>query len=412
MYDFSFVPPVVQQYFTLSKHDQKVFGKYACSWWEDHSIIKYPSCLISYKYALDSPNSYNNVRKNYRIPDDVEVFVDSGAFTAVSRKIVLDPKNVFNWQERNGDVAFILDVIPADVEIASTVGRQVVKHYGFEEFKKNAQETYKNCEIFFNLRKNKHPKIYAITHGIPIRNLITNELEEMYEYWYDILKDFPFDGWATGFKPVHNPLLQAVALMKLYDKGHRENIHLLGVAAAKTIPVMIWAKRYIKNITFDGTRYGHGAMTRMYFYPENITDFKFWGDKKFRQPGKGISWDYESGKVNCKCKVCEIVKENVGNLLFYNSSGSFPGALIGLHNILVHENLVNGYEKRKHDYKEFIAFLQQHTKKQSFKEAKSAIDFIEDCISNGFDNTYNRYLSAGYDFGLKQEPVFGGLEIW
>jgi len=407
-----FVPPVIQQVFSLGRHDRRIFDKFAGNWWEDHAVFKYPQLLISYKYKIDNKVTYDDLRKNYRIPDDVRVFCDSGAFTAVSRKIELDPKDVFDWQRRNGNIAFILDEIPADVQVASAVGKQNYKQFGLDEFSKKADQTARNCEAVFKMRgSDTFPKIYGITHGIPIRNILTNEYEDLYEYWFNRLKDFPFDGWGTGFKPVHNPLLQALALMKLYDKGVRSNIHLLGVAAAKSIPVMVWATRYIDDVTFDGTRYGHGAMTRMYFYPDKISKLRFWGEKIYQDPVRGIYNDHINGRLNCDCYICETVIREHGNLLYYNEPGSLAGVLLSLHNILAHTRLVESYQAALNDKNAFLSIAQQHVNDHSYKEIKYAIDFMDDCVAHGFDKTYSKYISAGFDFGLRKGKAGGTLDF-
>ena len=404
------VPPVIQQLLTLTKHDQKVFDKFACNFWEDHAIFKYNSLLITYYFKIQSPNQYDNLRKNYRIPDDVTVFCDSGAYGAITHNKKLDPHDVFDWQRRNGDIAFILDEIPQQVDIASTVGKTNIKHFGFKEFKKCADKTYQNCEIFFNMRgNNRKPLIYGITHGLPVRNLLTNEQEDMYDYWFDKLKDFDFDGWGTGFKPVSNPLLQALAIMKLYDKGIRENIHLLGVAAARTIPVMVWASKYVENMTFDGTRYGHGATTRMYFYPERISKLKFWGEKIFKDPRRGIHDDYSKGALICQCDVCRTILNSFGDLNFYGKSGSFSGALLALHNLLVHTNLISEYEKRLNNKESFLQLAEQHMRRAAYLQVVQAIEFIEDCVTDGFNKTYNKYLAAGFDFGIRKGKMREGM---
>ncbi|GAH08329.1 unnamed protein product, partial [marine sediment metagenome] len=254
------------------------------SWWSDRALFRHNHVLSSYWISKKWPN----FREVLRIPKDVTVWADSGGYTIATKGVKVDIRDALKWQERNADIAFTLDIPPTIVTAGNQISPGKNERVSADKFEQCAETTRKN-NLFFLNNKSTDLLIYNVQHGWDLK---TQNL-----WWDYTAKDIPFDGYATGAKPVGDCLLQAMCIMHLWDKGVRERIHLLGVSSITVIPVLVWASQYIDKVSFDSKSYGYGSITRAYVYPDKIRYYTHLGKKKNTKKD-------QLNKFTCTCPVC------------------------------------------------------------------------------------------------------------
>lgn len=344
-------------------------GKYDPAWFTDLSIFHHPYMLVSYYYSGKIPD----YRKTLRIQDDVQLMADSGGYSIFTQGGDISPVDVLRWQEKNSDIAFSLDLPPARSENTTRCSPGKVIYHNIDKFEENAEISRKNNIIFQENRTTDKLKIYNVIHGY--------NLETMNLWWDYVTPGIDFEGYATGAKPATNILLQALCIMFLYNKGVRKNIHLLGISGITVIPLIVWASQYIDNISFDSTSYGYGARTRAYVYPEKIRYYTHFGRKYATKK-------HPMSKIYCNCPIC---KDFDTPEYFIKSDITWPGMLLSLHNLWCVKQYVEELENAVGDKDKFFELVKQHTGNWSDKTIYG-INFIEDCLKAGFDNTYKTYF--------------------
>ncbi len=347
-----------------------LWNGYDPAWFTDLSVFQHPYVLVSYYYSGKIPN----YRERLRIRPEVELWADSGGYSVFTQGAKINPIEVLRWQEKNSNVAFTLDVPPASSENVGRVYPGKVQYHVLDEFEKCAEQTRKNTLFFQENRNSDKLKIYNIVQGYNKQSL---------ELWWDyVTNGIKLDGFGTGTKPTSNTLMQALCLMFLYSKGVRENVHLLGVSGITVIPLLVWVSQYIKKVTFDSTSYGYGSRTRAYMYPDKIREYTHFG-KKYKTKIKPLT------KLNCPCPICTTVKTVD---YFLENDVTWPGLLLSLHNLWVTKKYVEDLERAILISKEeFFKLSKQHVGNH-YESLLLSINFVEECISKGFDVTYNKYF--------------------
>ncbi|GAH52550.1 unnamed protein product, partial [marine sediment metagenome] len=217
------VPAMILHFQGMWNRNIREVEEHSIAWWEKECFFYYPYLLVSAFYGMSVPN----FREKYHVSDEVTLIADSGGYqighsveqnrlySESNGKIgkrtqvpEINPLKVLRWQEENADIALTLDV-------PST---RIKDDNAFIEF---AKETKGYTKIYFDKRENYKMKIYKIIHG---------ENDRRREIWWNELKEYEFEGYATGVKPASDPLAQAKAIMFLYNKGIKENLHILGVS--------------------------------------------------------------------------------------------------------------------------------------------------------------------------------------
>ena len=350
----------------------KLYNNHDASWFTDLAYFYHPHMLVSYYYS----GKIFEYRKMLRILDDIELWADSGGYSLATQGGEIDVRKVLKWQEHNANVAFSLDLPPSSTENTTRISPGKHSYHTLEKFERNAEISRQNNLDFMTLRTSDKLKIYNVIHGYS---------NETIDLWWDYAtKDVQFEGYATGLKPSSDALLQAMCIMKLYDKGVRKNLHLLGVAGITVIPLIVWCSQYIDRISFDSTSYGYGSRTRAYVYPDRIRDYTHFGKKYLtkKNPMK---------KLYCECPICQDVKTVD---YFCESNVTWPGLLISLHNLWCFQNYTNLLNQTLHAEKnkeKFIALIKTHTGDWADKTLY-AINFVEDCMKYGYDKAYSMYF--------------------
>jgi len=363
-------------------------GLYDPVWFSEKSIFIHPEVLVSYYYS----GRIADYRKKLHIRDDVRLWADSGGYSIFTQGGTINPREVLTWQEENANIAFSLDIPPAASFNTTRCSPGRVVYHQVKEFEKHAQLSYKNNVDFQSLRTSDKLKIYNVIHGY--------NKETLDIWWNCVTKNIHFEGYATGTKPTHNILLQAMCVMFLWHKGVRERVHLLGVAGINVIPVLVWMSQYIDLISFDSTSYGYGARTRAYMLPDRIRYYTHFGKKYLVKKNRLTI-------LNCPCPICQDVKTPD---YFCESGITWPGMLISLHNLWLVKHYVEELEKVlfiEKDIGKFNSLIKQHTGRAS-DDVFHAINFVEAVVKMGYDKAYDLYF-ANNDINkqkFKQRTLF------
>lgn len=279
-------------------------------WWDEKGFFKHDSVLISAHYGQQDAET-QNCREFLQIPDGAKLYGDSGGFQALTQKKVIDNEKLLDWFDRNCDFGFANDFPEKFIKMRTS------DQYKNQHTPTVMNNTYKDMMVWMAesnevllRRKMKRCKLYNIVHG--------QNLKQMNE-WFDTVKDDRFYGWATGIKPT-DPFKVAFALAFLYHKGVKKNVHILGCSGYETIPVVIWATKWIDNITFDSSSWMAGNVYRSYCNPLDI--------RKKLIIGNSSTGQYTQ-KLPCNCPVCSSIK-NTAKIYDNNATSA---SLVSLHNL-------------------------------------------------------------------------------
>jgi hypothetical protein len=314
------------------------------------------------------------------IPREVKIICDSGGYELLSRRAKglpckIEALDVLRWQEEVGDVGLTLDLSPVNLQATGEGGKSVATNpnpISHELFLERLEETCQNNDIFADNRDRSKPlKIYNVIHS-GMGNIGSIET------WYDRVKDYKFEGWSIAPKPPSDSFKVAVDGMFLWDRGVRENLHVLGISGIKVLPVLVYMEKFIKNISTDSFSFGVNAIVRKHM--------NLHGPDFFYKPA-----EHKYSKIPCICPVCSNL-ESVEDL--YRTD--VPGyAVIALHNLWTYLNYLKYLEAIADDKEHFMDFCKKHP------ALEKAINMIDYTIDFGWDEAICKA-------GLKQSS----LEAW
>ena len=349
-------------------------NKFSCSFWSDSSLFKCLNLLTSAYYS----RTKTNWRAHMDIGEDATLMADSGGFQCATIGAKLDPLEILKWQEVNANIAFTLDIPPVNLEqkAVGPVSTTKLVWMSDAEFNVALEKTYQNNIVFEKNRTNKNLKIYNCLHGTS---------EDKFDRWFNRVKDFEFEGWAYGCKPVGDPLVQSMGLSRLYHRGIRDRVHLLGVGGINVLPVLIYCTKYFTNLTVDSSSYGQGYLTKKYLIPDDLTDSISFG--RLRDPDEKHYSQYDS--LPCMCPVCSEVE----HLEILAQPGSIGGALIALHNLYSIVSFVD--ELKMMNERELLDYISENCPQR----ATEAVKFFDISVSQGHEKamqTYRDYFSQEF----------------
>ncbi len=342
-------------------------------WWGSKGYYRHGALLLNYFHQK------NLNRDNMFIPEDIKIICDSGGYELLSRRAKGLPCNiqaidVLKWQESVGDIGLTLDLSPVNLQATGEGGKSVATAplpISHQEFLNRLEETCRNNDIFQNNRnRSSKLKIYNVVHS-GMGNI--SSISE----WYERVKDYKFEGWSIAPKPPSDAFKVALDGMFLWDRGVRENLHVLGISGIKVLPVLVYMEKYIKNISTDSFSYGVNAIVRKHMSPYQ-PDFFF-------KPA-----EHKYSKIPCICPVCSKIK--IDDL--YRTD--VPGyAVIALHNLWQYLNYLTYLEALVEDTESFNKYISKHI------NLEKAIRFIDYTIEHGWEEAISKA-------GLNQSS----LEAW
>ena len=295
-----------------------------------------------------------------------------GSYSAVGYKEMLaklmesaawaEPSKVLRWMERNCDIGFTLDLPP----FGSTT-----KLGDF--FKESADFTYHNNREYEKARENPDFRIYSVIHGDTVVEL---------DYWWDMMKEFKFEGYAASCFSRGDALSQAYILMYLYSRGVRKNVHLFGVGNINVIVLLAYISNFIENLTFDSFTIGQSLARRTFRMMVHKCGLRF-GDI-FEEENGGLE------DLPCDCPVCL-------NSTIDDFNSKYGGYKMLLHNLydtlrLVHFcNSVRKVPSMMNIIAKSICATNSGKVGGRDQDVIRAIEFVKECIDNGFETACHKY---------------------
>lgn len=220
------------------------FGK--LNFHSKNSIFYYPFMLVSAGFCFKDKNFIKKCGIDFEKDKDVFLMGDSGGFQIING--TLDYKKIDNlelkileWLEENSNYAMVLD-FPL-----------YARENSFDDnlFSESLKLSSKSYKFFYENRKGK-TKFLNILHGLRLKQA---------EEWYDMMKDFDFEGGiALGgivnkpfFYPLQNFffLLKKGALEKYKNKKDISLFHFLGVSHSETIILLAYLQKKLNQLGYN-----------------------------------------------------------------------------------------------------------------------------------------------------------------
>ena len=302
---------------------------FSLDWWTDTAIFRHRALLVSAFYGMDKWD----FRDFYKIPTkDFTFIADSGGYQVWSQGVSPDPIDILRWEEHNADVALTLDSPPVKDGMLDAGGFGT--RSSEDSFKESIRISRRNYEV---MHRNRDPdsklQLLKVIHGYTLKELTQ---------FHAAMKDLTFDG--HGFGANQNDTSSIALVLGYAQTIEQGRVHMFLATGLNTAPLIIFAKRFFKNLTFDSASFSiTGARYRKYYMPYNITKGISFGDSFTSK---------KLVKLPCTCPVCKLTTPEE-----FNKSGSLPGGLIALHNlykVLEYYHTLDALADSPDDYIEFL----------------------------------------------------------
>ena len=330
-------------------------GKFWC-WYHKDSIFYHPGLLNNAYTSKDQPNH----RKDLGVPDDVIVLSDSGGFQIhqnmkAGKVIDIEPLEILRWQERNGDVAFIIDV-PIGAEHNDSI------------YEEGLKQTIANAQLFQDNMVSDDLRMLNVLHGHTYDRTVR---------WYEELSKFTYrgkNGWSVGFHPSGDVMGQARMMGFLMHMGHTGYVHFLGTSGWNVQPLLVYGSQFFDRLVYDSSSYASGYTTRTYVVPPDVNKGEeiTFGDRL--QSWHGLK------KPPCVCPVCTYVLENDYDFSTAMRNPKAGGHLISMHNLCLMLERHKKLEALLDDKDRYFKYVHDHCSKASFM----ALHYIDDCKTMGY----------------------------
>ena len=347
--NYSTYIPAIDNDMSLHSWSRIQHEGYDMKWFTEKSFFQYPYALVSAYYNIDI--------KDYRLHHDYKglLIADSGGFQLLTyamknKPVSFSPLQSLRWMEANADIGMNLD------------------YPIWNNFEYSLTNSIENFKIFEQSRKNYDFLLYNVLHGRTLSELTT---------WYDLVKDFAFDGWAIGIRPSTNIYLQTMGYLTLHEKGASnllDHCHFFGVSGQKNMICLALIARHFKTaLTFDSSSYDIGHKIRGYYLPGNIRNVLHFGRDKTRL----------ITKVPCHCPVCSHMTAD----MLYDNYPLTPSMLC-LHN-LYQTIEVNKLINTLADDPELLIVYAKSVGEENLATNMQAI--LNKYDSHGLDKTYESF---------------------
>lgn len=330
-------------------------------WWKKDHPIRRKSLLISYYYGFENKKSYGaeNWRTMYDVPKDVDVYGDSGGFSQWSQGYRLDPIQVFNWQEKNCDISFILDLPPRGLH-AETIDDG--------HFQMCAEFTKKSIEAIRPKVEKSNTKLYGVLHGLSYR--------EVKYWWKEVLEpnlDL-FDGMASSPRPPNDSVAAALHLSFLREKGIK-NVHVFAMSGQRGLISGSYFSKDFNKVTSDTSSFsmlaGRGKIMLNPFIPDQPA-----GDSAAK-----LNIDYSL--LPCLCPFCQKAERDGINFTKFNETVHYLyGYLHNLYKLFELERFANWLALNPPIFTHYI---------KKYKRVQEAVAKYDLAKEKGFDDVWKGY---------------------
>lgn len=354
------------------------------SWWhKEKSVFYHPYTLGNAYTSRDRPNW----REMHGLGPDANVLGDSGGFQIFQKTVLqgiqlnINPLEILRWQERNSNTGFIIDW-PTGSDDSD------------EFYEHCLSETIKNCQFYQDNMESKELRMLKVLHG---------HTEDRIKKWFDSLAKFDFlgkTGWSVGFHPSSDVFGQARMFAFLHSQGHRGYFHFLGVSGWNTMPLLVYASRFMDEVVFDSSSYASGYKSKSYLMPYDMgrgDDISF-GDR--------IQSFFDLEKPPCNCPVCHAIRESDVSFPDAMTDGLIGSHLISLHNLWLYVDRSRKLHALVADKERYHKYVHDNCS----KEAYLALQYLDEVMRIGYEAATREY--ARYCGRLVSNPLqvhFGAM---
>jgi len=288
-------------------------------WWNAVDKDYYvPRICLTYAYHGER---LPDVRKMLNCSPDVEVMCDSGGYEIYKSGLDVDPHAVIQWQYRNADLAFILDVPPKTEELLR--GDDTT-------FKPSLTKTRRNVEVYVNwLEENgaESFKLYSVIHGVVDRGQFEEWFEEIHEPYSDV-----FSGSSYSVAGQHITLTEVTRRAVFLRERGIKKLHLLGAGGYAKIALAVVLSRYFDEVSFDcSDPLMRSSRYASYIIPLNYVELDI-GVRGERRRSLDLS------DPPCFCDACNEARRRGLNLSVLRDS--LKSGFISLHHIYLYKQLI------------------------------------------------------------------------
>lgn len=364
------------------------------------SIDFYPHLLINYLYQKDEePIGDQDVPRHSHIQEEwdsgvlkqrssdrhCELMGDSGGFQGASMGQTIDPKACMEWQNRNCDIAFIVDKIPvrhpgggATLQFGEIAGQIASLTPDDPYFLQCAQETAGNLDIALN-HKEDQVKLYSIIQGHDYHTK---------RAWFEQLKDYEVDGF--GIKGTSN--IEVIgSLMLITEMFPTTPVHFLGCGSFSRIaPLVYFSKYHGARVTSDASSHLQGTKSRLYLDPITHEKWRILPDDKPATNPRELNGIHD---LPCSCPACRFMLDN-----HIDRNSTMYGRGLTMHNLRMMVDLVDKlkFSATNPDiFKSTIQSLNHNAKPEDGFSLTNIIDAIEDLHHEGVEYCKHKYLDNG-----------------
>ncbi len=219
--------------------------------------------------SIDDPNNQNWITKK---PRDKRVVLlgDSGGYQIQEQTIPFDPnetpERMLHWLEGVADQSMVLDFPTGGVATGAMVPHvDMLISEGVDVYEE-ARKAGFSSGFMAALIRTKQNNAYFAQNRIPaatnLLNVIQGRDEKESRYWYEQVRNFPFEGWAFAGKHSVQLSLTLRRLIQMRDDGKLNQdsyMHFLGVSTFKVGFILSVIQRALREhtdakniqITFD-----------------------------------------------------------------------------------------------------------------------------------------------------------------
>lgn len=222
----------------------------------------YPWALFSGGQGARNAQAATNDNWITTKPRDPRVVLlgDSGGYQIQEQSIPFDPQTtperMLRWLERVADQSMVLDFPTGGVVTGAMVPHvEMLISEGIDVFGE-AREIGFSSGFTAALIRTRQNNSYFVKHRVPratkMLNVLQGRNEEESRYWYEQVRDYPFEGWAFAGKHSVQLSLTLRRLIQMREDGLlRPNsyMHFLGVSTLKVGVALTFIQRALRKYT-------------------------------------------------------------------------------------------------------------------------------------------------------------------
>ena len=209
--------------------------------------------------SVHDPNNDNWVTKKSE-DSRVVLLGDSGGYQIQEQTIPFapneTPERMLRWLEAVADQSMVLDFPTGGVATGAMVphAQQLIAE-GVDVFGEAKKAGFSSGYIAALIRTKQNNQYFAdhrIAGATNLLNVIQGRDEEESRYWYEQVRDYPFEGWAFAGKHSVQLSLTLRRLIQMRDDGKlrpKSYMHFLGVSTFKVGCALSMIQRALRRYT-------------------------------------------------------------------------------------------------------------------------------------------------------------------